>query len=209
MMKAFKIGCLGVVVILAFVMAVGFFTFLMMPNSAKNDGGTSSSSQQASSSSSAKQKQQMEDYTCEIQGLGKVKGGYTSNVGVAIYKIEQVPSLGQNRFAHTEAQGKFIVISMVVSNGQKDAITVNANSFKLKDEEGREYSYSHEGQMAIDVDDKDQKAMLRKVNPGITISITVPYDVPQDADISKMYLEAHGGMTGSPIKLPLKVQMEQ
>lgn len=39
-MKAFKIGCLGVVVILAFVMAVGFFTFLMMPNSAKNDGGT-------------------------------------------------------------------------------------------------------------------------------------------------------------------------
>ena len=88
-MKAFKIGCLGVVVILAFVMAVGFFTFLMMPNSAKNDGGTSSSSQQASSSSSAKQKQQMEDYTCEIQGLGKVKGGYTSNVGVAIYKMDE------------------------------------------------------------------------------------------------------------------------
>lgn len=206
-MKVFKIGCLGVVVILVFSMAVGFFTFLMMPNSAKNNGGTSSSSQQASSSSSAKQ--QMKEYTCEIQGLGKVKGGITSNVGVAIYKIEQVPSLGQNRFAHTEAQGKFVVISMVVSNGQKDAITVNANSFKLKDEDGREYSYSHEGQMAIDVDDKDQKAMLRKVNPGITISITVPYDVPQDADISKLYLEARGGITGAPIKLPLTVQMAQ
>jgi len=207
-MKAFKIGCLGVVVILVFAMAVGFFTFLMMPNSAKNSGGTSSSTQQASSSSSAGQKQQMEEYTCEIQGLGKVKGGITSNVGVAIYKIEQVPSLGQNRFAHTEAQGKFVVVSMAISNGQKDAITVNSNSFKLKDEEGREYSYSHEGQMAIDVDDKDQK-MLRKVNPGITIGITIPYDVPQDADISKMYLEARGGITGSPIKLPLTVQMVQ
>ena len=205
-MKAFKMGCLGVVVIFVFVMAVGFFTFLMMPNSAKNTGGSSSSSQQASSSSSAKQ--QMEEYTCEIQGLGKVKGGISSNVGVATYKIEEVPSLGQNRYAHTEAQGKFVVVSMVVSNGQKDAITVNANSFKLIDDEGREYSYSHEGQMAIDVDDKDQK-MLRKVNPGIVIGVTVPYDVPQDADINKMYLEARGGIMGSPIKLPLKVQMVQ
>lgn len=207
MKKALKIRCLGVVAMFVFAMVVGFFTVLMMPHVAKQDGGAFSSSQQTSSSSSAKQK--MEEYTCEVQGLGKVKGGVTSNVGVAIYKIEQVPSLGQNRFAHTEAQGKFVVVSMVVSNGQKDAITVDANSFKLKDDEGREYSYSHEGQMAISVDDKNQKAMLRKVNPGIVVGITVAYDVPQDADLSKMHLEARGGITGAPIQLPLTVQMVQ
>lgn len=53
------------------------------------------------------------------------------------------------------------------------------------------------------------KAMMWKVNLGITIGITISYDVPQDADISKMYLEARGGITGTPIKLPLKVQMAQ
>ena len=208
MKKAFKIGCLAVIVIFFFSIAVSVFTVMMMPNTAKNNESTSSSSQQQSSSQS-KQKQEMEEYTCNIEGLGTVKGGVTSNVGVAIYKIEQATSLGQNRFAHTEAQGKFVVVSLVVSNGQQDAITVNASSFKLKDEDGREYSYSHEGQMAIDVDDKSQKAMLRKVNPGIVVGITIPYDVPQNADINKMYLEARGGITGKPIKLPLKVQMMQ
>ena len=53
------------------------------------------------------------------------------------------------------------------------------------------------------------KSMLRKVNPGITISVTVPYDASQDANISKMYLEARGGITKTPIKFPLKVQMVQ
>ena len=103
----------------------------------------------------------------------------------------------------------FYIQLMLDFQGIRDVFRVRSLSFKLKDDEGREYSYSHEGQMAISVDDKNQKAMLRKVNPGIVVGITVAYDVPQDADLSKMHLEARGGITGAPIQLPLTVQMVQ
>lgn len=59
--------------------------------------------------------------------------------------------LGDNPYMQKKPQGKFIVVSVVVSNEQKDAVTVDASSFKLVDKDGREYSYSTEGQMAIQV----------------------------------------------------------
>lgn len=203
--KYFKWGCLGFI---AFVAVIFFASiFAMVINSDKStstDQGASTAVSDSKEKKTSEKKQ--EEYVCDVEGVGKVKGAMSSNVGIAIYDVQKMKTLGNNRFARTEAQGQFLVLSIVVANGQKDAVTVDANSFKLKDNSGVEFSYSHEGQMAISVDDKSQKSMLRKINPGIVISIAVPYDIPENMDINQLYLEARGGITGQPIKLPIKVE---
>lgn len=148
-------------------------------------------------------------YTCDVAGVGAVVGKVSSNVGIAIYKIEETNVLGGNPFMREKAMGKFIVVSLVVHNNQKDAVTVDNSCFKLVDKNGREYSYSSDGFMAIAVGNGgDTKGFLTELNPGIVTNFVIPYDVPANLDISQLSLKARGGMTGKDILLPLAVQLE-
>ena len=159
-------------------------------------GGGSSSSD--SSSNSAKS-----DWTVDVEGIGKVKGAISSDVGIAVIGVSEADSLG-NQFVQKKPQGKFLIVEIAVTNNQKDAITVDANSFKLIDDKDREFTHSTEGQTAIQMSNRDAKGFLEKVNPGMTVKETIPFDVPKDATNFK--LEAKGGMTGEKVMLPLQVQ---
>lgn len=195
--KKLGIGCLGV---------IGLFVILGILGSIFG-GGSSSHKDNSNNSKSTKQEVQAEpEYTCDIEGVGKVVGKISSNVGIAIYKVEERDVLGDNPYLQKKPQGKFVVVSIVVSNEQKDAVTVDASSFKLIDKDGREYSYSTEGQTAIQMGNGDAKGFLTKLNPGITTNFEIPYDVPKKLELSNISLKARGGMTGKEISLPLVVQ---
>lgn len=208
--KYAKYGCIGILVIFIFMIVVGIMTSFMVAsrigdrNEAQKVNETQDNLKKVSSKD--KQKQSYEEYVCNVEGIGKVKGGYTSNVGIAICNIEQANVLGHNRFASAQAQGKFVVVSLVVGNAQSDAITVDANSFKLVTADGIEFSYSHEGQRALAVDNRENNSFLRKINPGIVIGLQIPFDIPAQENLDSLQLEARGGITGKPIRLPLKVQ---
>lgn len=143
-------------------------------------------------------------WTCDVEGVGKVKGGISSNVGIAVYKIREARSIDTS-FSSQRAQGKFIIVNVAVSNGQKDAITVDNTSFKLIDDQGREFSHSVEGSTALMMKSGNSRGFLQKVNPGIVTSVEVPFDVP--TNISGLKLKARGGFSGREIVLPLKVDL--
>ena len=193
------------------ITAIFALLFIVSMSGNKSTNNTAQTNQQSSSSSSSssssKQKKEPPVYKCDVEGVGKVIGGISSDVGIAIYKIEEAQTLGTNQFAQAQAQGKFVVVSVVCTNKQKDAVTIDANSFKLVDKDGNEYSYSPEGQTAIQVGNGNAKGFLTKVNPGITIDLKVPFDIPKDA--KDLQLKARGGMTGKSITLPLTVQLEK
>ena len=195
--KKLGIGCLGIIAVFFVLGVIG----------AMFGGGSGSHKDSSSNSNNTKQEVQAEpEYTCDVEGVGKVIGKVSSNVGIAIYKVEERDVLGDNPYMQKKPQGKFVVVSVVVSNEQKDAVTVDASSFKLVDKDGREYSYSTEGQMAIQVGNGDAKGFLTQLNPGITTNFEIPYDVPKKLELSNITLKARGGMTGKEITLPLVVQ---
>jgi len=144
------------------------------------------------------------NYTCDVSGVGKVKGLTRSNVGVAIAKINKMQTI-DGSYSSTQAQGIFNVIYVVVTNHQKDAVTIDANSFKLIDDKGREFSYSVEGDTALEMSNR-KTLFLKKINPGITIAGYVAYDVPKDANITD--LTFRGGFSGDKGQLPFKVMLE-
>lgn len=127
--------------------------------------------------------------------------GVSSDVKIVVDGAESKSEVGDNQFSKKKAQGVFKVITITLTNNQKDAITIDSNSFKLVDDKGREFSYSSEGQTALmtSVSGKDESFFLKKLNPGLSITGKVVFDVPQDA--TGFYLKARGGMTGKEIKL--------
>lgn len=125
--------------------------------------------------------------------------GVASNVAIRVDNVDTTDKVGDNQFTEAKAQGVFKVISLSIKNGQKDAITVDTNSYKLVDDQGREFSASSNGQMAFMGNDNVKALFLEKVNPGIQIQGVIVFDVPADA--KGLYLEARGGFTGKKIKL--------
>ncbi len=130
----------------------------------------------------------------------------SSKVDIAITNVKkQKEAIGSNPFLQQEPMGVFFIVDVYMKNNQKDAITVDGNSFKLIDSEGREYSSSPEGHMALAVEqDSKAKGMLTRLNPNMGTSFTFVFDVPEELPIFTTKFEAKGGMTGKPTLMPLR-----
>lgn len=188
-----KKGCLGFFIL---IIILGIVGACMGPSGEKSSNTVATE----------KVEKQAPAYTCDVEGVGTVKGAIASNVGIAIYALEERNTIG-GEFHSEQAQGKFVIVSVVVSNGQKDAITVDANSFKLVTSDGIEYSHSTEAQTALAMENGGKMdSFLKKINPGMVISAKIPFDIPKNKNLSDLKLEARGGFAGDKVLLPLTVQ---
>lgn len=128
--------------------------------------------------------------------------GVSSDVTLTVKGIETKEEVG-NEYTKQKAQGVYKVVSLSVTNGQKDAITLDANSFKLVDDKGREFTYSSDGQIAQDIGNGGNvDFFLKQLNPGLTQEGNIVFDVPADAQ--GLTLKARGGMTGKEITLKVE-----
>ena len=132
------------------------------------------------------------------------KEGISSDVKIAVTGFTSKDSIGDNQYSTAKAQGVFKIVSISLTNNQKDAITIDSNSFKLFDDQDREFSYSSEAQIAMmsSMNGKQESFFLKKINPGMTIGGQIVFDIPKDAKGFK--LKASGGMTGKPITLKVE-----
>lgn len=125
----------------------------------------------------------------------------SSNVIISILSINSTKNIS-NGYSNTQASGIFKVVKIGAVNNQKDAITLDSNSFKLIDNQGREFSVSSEASTAIMMRG-DEGFFLKQINPGIGVSGLVAFEVPNDTQIIKM--RARGGMTGKTIDIPFRI----
>ena len=134
----------------------------------------------------------------------------SSDVDIAITNIQTAQTIGTNPYLKKKAVGKFIIVDVFVNNNQKDAITVDSNSFKIIDNQKREFSHSIEGETALRMEKRSggdsAKGFLTKLNPGMGTTFSFVFDVPGNIDPNTSSLQATGGFAGSKILMPLKVQ---
>ncbi|MFA2809049.1 DUF4352 domain-containing protein [Bacillus mycoides] len=176
--KIFKFGCLG------------FIALIVLGIIAASLGGGDDKKEQSSTGTK-------QETTAPV-----AKEGESSNVKIAVGSVESVDSVG-GEYLKEKAQGVFKVVEVTVTNNQKDAITVDANSFKLVDNKDREFTYSTQAQTAFDVGNGGQSDFfLKQLNPGLSQTGKIIFDVPADAQ--GLVLKARGGMTGKEIKLKVE-----
>nr|WP_256146762.1 DUF4352 domain-containing protein [Bacillus thuringiensis] len=130
------------------------------------------------------------------------KEGESSKVKIAVGSVESVDSVG-GEYLNEKAQGVFKVVEVSITNNQKDAITLSSNSFKLVDNQDREFSPNSAAQIKLNAANRgNSKFLLEKLNPGLSQTGKIIFDVPKDAQ--GLVLKARGGMTGKEITLKLE-----
>lgn len=118
--------------------------------------------------------------------------GVSSNVTIEVLGMATEGSIGDEK-----AKGVFKIIHIKVTNNQKDAITISGSSYKLIDEQGREFSHSTDA--LFELPRGQRKMFTNQLNPGLSDEGFIPFDVPKDAKGFK--LQASGGMMGTNIFL--------
>jgi hypothetical protein len=178
-----------------FLGSVAFFVGVMVLINAANDSSTSTTTTSTKPVASSKPAPAPVELS---------KEGVSSDVKISVDSFESKQSVGDNEFSKKEAQGVFKIVTVTLTNNQKDAITLDANSFKLIDDQKREFSYSSEAQFALEssVKDKKDSFFLKKLNPGLSATGHIAFDVPKDA--KGFTMKASGGFTGKEIELKVE-----
>ncbi|MCU4759360.1 DUF4352 domain-containing protein [Bacillus cereus] len=190
--KIFKFGCLGFIGLIV----LGAIAAALGGGDDKKET-TSSEPKQETQAPAAKEEPKKEEPKKELS-----KEGESSKVKIAVGSVESTDSVG-GEYLKEKAQGVFKVVEITITNNQKDAITVDANSFKLVDNKDREFTYSTQAQTAFDVGNGGSSDFfLKQLNPGLSQTGKIIYDVPADAQ--GLVLKARGGMMGKEIKLKVE-----
>jgi hypothetical protein len=138
-----------------------------------------------------------EEATNEMLGIGDaaVDGDFSFTVsGVEC----GIPSVGTDVFG-VEAQGQFCLVSVSIENIGSEAKTMFADSQKLFDSEGREFSADTSAMIYLE-DGAD--SWLSEINPGNTLAGQLLFDVPADAAID--YIVLYEGVFSSGVEVSLK-----
>lgn len=91
---------------------------------------------------------------------------------------------------------KFIVLHVTIKNGQKDALNILSDYFKLKTSDGTTYSPSTDSKVIMAIP-TDQQIFLKQINPGITKDGTIVYQVPKSLKLSDLFVHCQTGFWGT------------
>lgn len=193
MVKIFKFGCLGVIAIVVII----FIAAVIDGSNDPKEKASTDPKQEVKKEAPKKEKETKKEEPKELS-----KEGESSNVKIAVGSVETLESVGTEHI-NEKAQGIFKVVELTLTNNQKDAITLSSNSFKLEDNQGREFSPNSAAQIKLNVaNGGDSKFLLEKLNPGLSQTGKIVFDVPKD--VQGLVLKARGGMTGKEIKLKIE-----
>ena len=148
-----------------------------------------------------------QEYSLNVEGVGKVKGYMKDDIGVTIFDIQETKIIKNPSYSDKIAQGKYVIISFAISNGTKNTITINETLdeglFTLIDGNGRKYKYDKAANWSIEGEYKPD------INLGLTVGKRIAYDVPENIDLNSMKFKVNMGLFGANMNLPLKVQLVQ
>ncbi len=190
-------------IIITAVIGIGVITNMVKGEDSKPAAPASTTAQESVKTDAPKEVAKTEAPKQETKQEAPLsKEGVSSDVAIKIGAVETKDTVG-NDYVNEKAQGIFKVVEVSLTNNQKDAITIDANSFKLVDDKGREFTYSTEAQTALAMENGgNMDFFLKKLNPGLTQTGKIVFDVPQDA--TGLTMKARGGMLGKQITLKLE-----
>ena len=122
------------------------------------------------------------------------------DLGFTASAIKSATSIGDS-YTKKTASGIFYIINVKIQNNSKSTKTINASDFSMIDSQGRKYEYSTEGQMAMTFSQGGTDLFLKQVQPSLSITGSIVFDVPKDA--TGLKLVAQGGLFSDKVTIDL------
>ncbi|MEK3947316.1 DUF4352 domain-containing protein [Paenibacillus sp. FSL H7-0703] len=106
------------------------------------------------------------------------------NLAVQANKASSKTTIGQNEYLQKKTSDKYIVVNLSIKNLDKEARTLDASMFKLIDAAGLEYEPMSDADLYVN--DSGNMLFLAKINPGLTKTANVVFEVPKDSKNFKL-----------------------
>ncbi len=108
--------------------------------------------------------------------------------------------VNDNEFENAHAQGQWCLLSLNVSNVQNEAQQFSASDQYLYDDSGKQFSADTSGTSAANP--SSSSCNYEQLNPGVSISCMVAFDVPQNAVVT--YAMLHDSSFSDGVKVALQ-----
>jgi hypothetical protein len=105
-----------------------------------------------------------------------------------------------NSYSTSQAQGQFCVMNLTVKNIGTVAQTFDAASQYVYDNSSKQYSYSSDASITANTS-SNQFSVYESVNPGVTVSGIVVFDVPKG--VTPIYAMLHDAGASNGVKVNL------
>lgn len=194
MKKVFKVGCLGILGLFALIV-VAALVFGGGEESATTSTETESSAPASEATETeATDEEPAEEEPAEEEAPAAETAGIGQEVQVGdvfftVNEISNATNVG-GEYGVT-AQSQFTIVNVTVRNEKNEAITVDNNFFKLL---SGERTYDSDGSAGIYANE-DADFFLTSVNPGVSLTGNVVFDVP--ADLEAPQLQVQTGFFGT------------
>ncbi len=93
-----------------------------------------------------------------------------------VTKVRTAKTVGSS-FTKETADGRFVIVNLVLTNLKKDPRTILADAVRIKGGNGSEYDTSDKALLAF----KNQLTILQEIQPGLPKKLVDVYDIPASA----------------------------
>jgi hypothetical protein len=184
--RTFAIGCLGLVGLLVLVSIVATLA------GGGDDGGSGTATDQASPTTAGSR-------TTEAPAEEAVGMGDAVRDGKFEFVVSKI-DCGKTRLGDTnfgkDAQGQFCVVNVKVTNIGREAQTLDASSRYLYGSGGQRFDADTEAALYLGVN--QTRTFLEDINPGNSVNGVLVFDIPKNAEPTKIELHDSpfsGGVT--------------
>ncbi|KAF0821269.1 DUF4352 domain-containing protein [Cytobacillus firmus] len=186
MKKFFKFGCLGFIALI----------ILGVIGAALSDGDEKTSTEPKSQEETKSDKPKEKKAEPKIAKIGETST--VADVGFTVQSVEETQEIdsGNDFIDNATTDGKFIIADVKIDNEKKEALTINSSFFKIK-VNGAEYEPVTDGEVIMAMGDAGTDFFLQQINPGLSKSGKVVFEVPADVDLSKAILHCQTGAFGT------------
>jgi hypothetical protein len=113
-------------------------------------------------------------------------GSGDQQVTYTVDSVDTADSVGSDALEE-EADGEFVIIELTMENAGSESFDVSNRHVKIVDSQGREYEPDSDALLAV-----ENPIIFEQLDPGISKTFTVVFDVPPDQQDRQLMLEPIG-----------------
>jgi Domain of unknown function (DUF4352) len=140
-----------------------------------------------------------ETKTDNVTTVGVGQKATIADVSFTVNGVEETSEIksGNEFIENATTEGKFIIADVTIENGQSEALTVDSSYFKIKTADDTQFDAVTDGEVIMAMGDGAGDFFLQQINPGLSKSGKVVFEVPADLDLSKAVLQCQTGFWGT------------
>jgi len=123
------------------------------------------------------------------------------DLAFTVLGVEKSKTLG-NAYTQKTAQGTFYVVTIKIENKGKKTATFDASMAKVKDDQGREFERSIEGQTAKGMAEGQVDLFLQQIQPSLSVTGDLVFDLPDS--LKNPVLTLKGSVFGQGVEVKLE-----